>query len=125
MTLFIADDSDCIRDRLTSIFSFFPEVQLIGEARDVPEAIEQLRDVHPDVVFLDLQFPNGTGFDVLKAIKSQKEKQTIVVILTNHSYPQYREKCQELGADYFFDKSHDFDLIVDLLEDMSSKDVIQ
>nr|HOO91686.1 hypothetical protein [Syntrophales bacterium] len=60
---------------------------------------------------------------VLKQIKKEIPP-PVVIMLTNYPYPQYRKKCQALGADYFFDKVADIDKIYDtfiqLLTDTSS-----
>ena len=54
--------------------------------------------------------PGGSGIDVLQEMK--KNNQTpLVIVLTNYPYPQYRRKYIEAGADFFFDKSTEFDRV--------------
>jgi len=50
------------------------------------------------------------GINVLRKIKKQSPE-TVVVILTNYPYAAYRKHCTELGADFFFDKSTEFEKI--------------
>jgi DNA-binding NarL/FixJ family response regulator len=58
-------------------------------------------------VILDIRMPEGTGIDVLEGMR--REKLTpITIVLTNFTFPQYRRKCLQLGARYFFDKSAEF-----------------
>jgi len=103
MNLLIVDDSDLFRDRFGKMLSNIPDLEIIGEARDVLEAKESIMKLKPDVVTLDIRMPNGNGIEVLKSVKISGNKIKIIV-LTNYPYPQLRDKCLEEGADYFFDK---------------------
>jgi DNA-binding NarL/FixJ family response regulator len=80
------------------------EIEIICRARNVPEATEAVRDLKPDVVILDIGMPGGSGIDVLESMKRNRER-SMVIVLTNYSYPQYRKKCLQLGASFFFDKA--------------------
>ena len=117
MKVFIADDSDIVRERLKEMLSEISEVEIIGEAGDGEEAIKGILELHPDVVILDIRMPGGNGIDVLQAIKRGDPAPT-VIMLTNYPYPQYRKKCMDLGADYFFDKSNEFEKVVEVLEQL-------
>jgi len=81
----------------------------------VAEAISAIHRLQPDVVILDVRMPGGSGIDVLQTIK-QDRTGPMVIILTNYPYPGYRQKCLEAGADFFLDKSTEFDQIPTLLE---------
>ena len=106
--VFIVDDSKALRARLVELLSEIEGVSIVGEARTAEEAIEGIRRLRPRVVILDIQMPGGSGLEVLKAVKGEADA-PIVLMLTNHPYPQYRTKCFALGADYFLDKTRDFD----------------
>ena len=58
--------------------------------------------------------PGGLGIDVLENIK-QNDSALMVIVLTNYPYPGYRQKCLQAGADFFLDKSTEFDQIPELL----------
>ncbi len=117
MKVFIADDSLVLRERLAEMLSELPDVEILGYAQDVPEALTAIKTLHPDVVILDIRMPGGSGMDVLQDIK--KDKQTpLVIILTNYPYPQYRKKCMDLGADFFFDKSTEFEKVTALFKQL-------
>jgi two-component system LytT family response regulator len=65
----IIDDETHMRVTLTRFLEkYCPHVQLIGEAGSVEEGVEQIRKLHPDLVLLDIQMGDGTGFDLLHAI---------------------------------------------------------
>ncbi|MEW6376151.1 MAG: response regulator transcription factor [Thermodesulfobacteriota bacterium] len=90
-------------------------VEIIGQAESPKEAIEGIRKLKPNVVILDIRIPGGNGIDVLKEIKKDKPA-PMVIILTNYPYPQYRKKCMDAGADFFFGKSTEFERIPEVLK---------
>src|SRR4030042_5409703 len=111
MKVFIADDSLEVRKRIISILSDLQKIDIIGEAENVQEAINTIQELKPDVVILDIRMPGGSGIDVLKKIKKINHV-PVIIMLTNYPHSQYRKKCMEAGADFFFDKSRDFEEIV-------------
>jgi DNA-binding NarL/FixJ family response regulator len=115
MTVFIVDDSAIIRERLKTMLSEIPEVKIAGEAKDTSEATTSILRLKPNVVILDIRISEGNGIEVLNDIK-QTNDAPMVIMLTNYPYPQYRKKCTEKGADFFFDKSTEFDKINDVLK---------
>jgi DNA-binding NarL/FixJ family response regulator len=90
-------------------------IEIVGQAENVAEAISAIWKLQPDVVILDILMPGGSGIDVLENIK-QDGAGPLVIILTNYPYPVYRQKCLQAGADFFLDKSTEFDQIPELLE---------
>ncbi|HEY0169573.1 MAG TPA: response regulator transcription factor [Pyrinomonadaceae bacterium] len=113
MMVFIADDSDPVRERLIALLSEIEGAEVIGQARNHDEAVEGIRSLKPHVVILDIQMPGGSGIDVLKNIK-QDSRPPVVLMLTNHASPQYRKKCMEWGADFFLDKSREFESLASI-----------
>ena len=91
MKVFVADDSAALRRRLTEMFSLIEGIEVVGEAQDAPETLASIRALQPDVVVLDIQMPGGNGIDVLREVKRDYPK-TIVIMLTNHPEPQYRQR---------------------------------
>ena len=120
MRVFIADDSRVVVERLADLLKEVPGVQLVGRANDVPEAIHSIVKTNPDAVILDLQMPGGSGLDVLRSIR-RSHPSVWVVICTNYPYPQYREECIAAGANYFLDKSAEFEKIPEILRDLTKK----
>ena len=117
MKIFLVDDSLVMRQRLKRLIADVPEVQVIGEAGEVEEATNGILEQKPDVVLLDIHLYNGNGIDVLKRLKKERPAPA-VIILTNYPYPQYRQKCLEAGADFFFIKSTEFDQVVPALKQL-------
>ena len=120
MKVFIADDSHVVVERLADLLKEVPGVQLVGRAEDVPGAIDSIVDANPDAVILDLQMPGGSGLEVLRAIR-QSHPSVMVLICTNYPYPQYREECFAAGANYFLDKSAEFEKIPEILRELANK----
>jgi len=115
MNVLVADDSQGVREHLRAILSDIEGLEVIGEAKDGLEARDVCLEQKPDVVILDLRMPRRNGLDALRDIK-ESNPDIRVIILTNYPYPQYRRRCMEEGADYFFDKSSEFEKVIDVLK---------
>jgi DNA-binding NarL/FixJ family response regulator len=114
ISVFIADDSLVVQERLVALLSELDGVEIIGLAQTAPTAIAGVQELRPDVVLLDIQMPGGNGIEVLQAIKGAQIV-PVVIMLTNYPFQAYRLKCLQLGADFFFDKSTEFDRIPGVL----------
>ena len=110
MRVFITDDSKIVVERLHDLLDEVSGLEVVGEAGNVPDAVSSIQKTNPDAVILDLQMPGGTGLDVLREIR-QGHPLMQVLICTNFAYPQYKDECMAAGANYFLDKSADFDKI--------------
>jgi DNA-binding NarL/FixJ family response regulator len=115
MKVFIVDDSALVRERLIGMLSEISEIEIAGQAQNVQEAVESIRKCKPDAAIIDIRMPGGNGIDVLKHLKKIKPA-PLKIILTNYPFPQYRKRCMEAGADYFFDKSSEFGKVVEVLK---------
>lgn len=104
MNVFIADDSDVVRERLASSLSEIADIVVVGEAEDGIDATNSIQQLNPDLVILDIRMPGRSGIEVLKTIK-RSNPNIVVMMLTSYPYPQYRRKCLAEGAGYFFDKA--------------------
>jgi len=118
----IADDSCVIRCRLARKLSKLPGIVVARESDDVQSTLEAIRSVRPAVVILDIQMPGGSGIDVLERVKKE-HGDIVVIMLTNYPLAPLRKRCMELGADYFFDKSSEFDKVSDVLKQLSASSV--
>jgi DNA-binding NarL/FixJ family response regulator len=113
--VFIADDSLIVRERLVTLLDELAGIEIVGQAEDVAEAISAIRKLKPDTVILDILMPGGSGIKVLQNIK-QDNTALQVIVLTNYPYSAFRQKCLQAGADFFLDKSTEFDQIPALVE---------
>lgn len=117
MSIFIVDKSVIVRERLAEVLSGLPTVQVVGQAQGADEAVEAIQRVKPDVVILDPHLLEGGGIQVLQEIKKGAPG-PIVMVLTNFVDLQYRKRCLEAGAEFFFDKSLEFDMVRNVLQQL-------
>jgi len=93
-----------LRERLERMLSAIPGAQTVGHAPTARDAIAGIEAAQPDVVVLDIQLEEGSGFDVMRAVRS-KAPQVRFYVLTNFAHDGYRRMAEKLGARGFFDKS--------------------
>jgi len=92
MRAVIADDERLARQELKSMLSTYPGIEIVGECADAKSAIESINSLRPDVVFLDIQMPGKTGFDILEEIIFVPE----VIFVTAHD--EFALKAFEVNA---------------------------
>ncbi len=114
MKVLLADDSDYVRASLTKMLSENDRISCVFEAATIVKARELLSSERPDVMILDLSFPEGSGFEVLKYAR-ENNCVGVVIILTNYPNDPMKNKCMKDGADYFFDKSNEFIKAIDVI----------
>ena len=116
--MLLVDDSRIVRERLAALISELPGVVLIGEASNVSEGVKKIRQLRPHIVVLDISMPGGNGIQVLEAVR-KRGRAPHIIMLTNFAHEAYRERCLELGAEYFFDKSAEFENAVETIKELS------
>jgi two-component system LytT family response regulator len=92
MKALVVDDEPLACRELRRLLGAFPAVQVIGEAANIDEARARIEELSPDVVFLDIQMPGGTGFDLL----AQLERVPRIVFTT--AFDQYAVKAFDVNA---------------------------
>jgi DNA-binding NarL/FixJ family response regulator len=107
MNVFIVEDSAIVREYIQSMLSAIPGVEVVGYATDEFSAINQINELLPDVVTLDISLKPGSGINVLEHIK-QQHPEIKVIVLTNYTDEFYANSCRRAGADCFFDKTFQF-----------------
>jgi DNA-binding NarL/FixJ family response regulator len=116
MNVVIVDDSKIIAERLREMLTDLSnDIRVVQHAQNPAEGKWAIHSASPDVVILDIRMPGGTGIEVLEEAKRQHSA-PVVIILTNYPLPQYRARCMKAGADYFFDKSTQFDQVPGVLQ---------
>jgi DNA-binding LytR/AlgR family response regulator len=69
MRSLIADDEESARARLSRMLAAHPDIEIAGEARDGLEAVDKIEELRPDLLFLDIEMPGLTGFEVLQSVR--------------------------------------------------------
>lgn len=90
----IVDDELLARQRIEDLLAKEPRIEIAGEARDGNEAVELIRDLQPDMVFLDVQMPGRTGLEVVEAIGA--EAMPVTVFTT--AYERFALKAFDVAA---------------------------
>jgi DNA-binding NarL/FixJ family response regulator len=112
--VFIAEDSLIVRERLVAMCNQLECAEVVGQAQNVAEAIDGIENLRPEVVILDAQMPGGNGIEVIHHLNNGTAK-PLIIMLTNYAYSAFRQKCLATGADYFLDKTNEFDQLPSLL----------
>lgn len=120
MRLLIADDSEILRSRLIEMLNHIPGIEIVGEVENGVDAVVFADRLKPDVIILDIRMPDADGILALESIRRSNSISKII-ILTNYPYPQYKQKCLEAGADYFFSKSEEIDKMLGTLQDIKQE----
>src|SRR3982751_3424388 len=92
MRAIIIDDERLARTELRKLLQEFPEVEIIDEAANADEGIQKIDSMQPDLIFLDIQMPGKTGFDML----AELERAPHVIFVT--AYDEYALKAFEVNA---------------------------
>jgi len=90
----IVDDMPLARERIRMILCTDPEIEIIGECADGDEAVEAVKNLKPELVFLDVQMPGLDGFGVVEKIGV--ERMPVVVFVT--AYDEFAIKAFEVSA---------------------------
>ncbi|MFC2084204.1 response regulator transcription factor [Bacteroidota bacterium] len=120
MKILIVDDSKLLRERLLNLISEISGVEVVGTAENALSGYNSAKILLPDIAIVDISMPGGGGIKLLQQIKKDLPS-VVVIILTNYPFPKYREKCNELGADYFFSKLKDIDNLTKLIGELSTQ----
>lgn len=90
----LVDDEEAARDVLENLLTrFCPEIELVAKSSTVPEAVEQINKLQPDVVFLDIEMPNYAGYEIVNFF-DQVDFDIIFVT----AYDQYAVRAFEISA---------------------------
>ncbi len=111
----IIDDSLLIGVRLKEMFQDNRNLIIGTQAINIEQGRDMLDSENPDIIILDIGFPNQSAMFLIPEIK-KNNKSALVIMFTNYSHDLYRTKCAEMGADCFFDKSTESELLKDYLD---------
>ena len=93
MKAIIVDDERLARNELKRLLENFPKINIVGEAANADEAVQLIDELHPDLLFLDIQMPGKTGFDLLTELEGYVPE----VVFTT-AYDEYAIKAFEFNA---------------------------
>ena len=121
MRIFLVEDSAVVRERLVEMVGELEGTELVGHADTYGNAVAGINSTHPDVAILDIRLADttGTGIDVLTAVRKTMPAMHAIV-MSNFYTPQHAKASADAGADYFLDKSVDFERIPEILRKLGA-----
>jgi DNA-binding NarL/FixJ family response regulator len=120
--LLIVDDSSAVYGRLLAMLGGIERLTALAIARSLQEAIEKSKDFCPDAVVMDVHLPDGSALDTIAVLKRQCGAAR-VYIFSNRI--ECRAKAMASGADGFYDKSLEFEALVDRLTEEPAEESAQ
>lgn len=111
LRVLMIDDHPVVRKGIRSLISNYDEVEVVGEANDAAEGLDQLKTLEPDVVLLDIRLPDRLGLELLPEIKAI-DPNVKVLVLTSFDDEEYVTEALKAGAQgYILKNSTDDSLI--------------
>ena len=117
MRVLLVEDSKVLAERLTETITENARVELIAQVDSDAAALVVVEREPIDLIVLDLQLKQGTGFGVLRGLAKLSIK-PYVIVLTNYDLPVYKRAATALGAACFLDKSRDCGLLPEILHEI-------
>jgi two-component system, LytTR family, response regulator len=114
----IIDDERLARNELKKLLGEYPEIEVIDEAANVDEGIQKIESLNPDLIFLDIQMPGKTGFDLLRELNRTPE-----VIFTT-AYDEYALRAFEVNALDYLLKPIEPKRLADAIHKLEEEDTI-
>jgi two-component system, LytTR family, response regulator len=112
----IIDDERLARNELRKLLADHPEVEVVAEATNAAEGIQKIDELQPDLIFLDIQMPGKTGFDML----AELERAPHVIFTT--AYDEYALKAFEVNALDYLLKPIDSGRLADAIHKLETLD---
>jgi DNA-binding NarL/FixJ family response regulator len=111
------EDSVVLAQRLREALDTLENVEVVDSVSDESAAVAVVRAKHIDVIILDLQLKEGTGFGVMQRLGKDRPK---VIVFTNYMLPEYQRLAQAMGVEYFLNKSRDYERLPQLIQELGS-----
>ena len=116
-TVFMVEDSPAIRERLMKLLEAIPVVHVVGYADGAAEAIDKISRSPPAAIVLDLKLKEGSGLQVLEAVK-RRAPGTTVFFFNDTATTEIRQACLNAGADHFLDKTNEYQNVSGILKQL-------
>lgn len=116
-SVLVVDDHPAVREGLATRISRQPDLEICGEAEDIPEALRLLEERRPDVAVVDVALRDGNGIDLVRRIRARDAR---VRILVWSMYPEslYAERALRAGANGYATKEQETSRIVAAIRDI-------
>jgi DNA-binding NarL/FixJ family response regulator len=122
LRVYLVEDSALLCQRIVEQLTDPGRIEVTGQAGTEGMAIRSIRESRPDAVIVDIRLREGSGVNVVRSIAQAKRPgdPPTVIVLTNYPVPEYYTECLAMGADYFFDKSTEFERVGEVLDELAA-----
>jgi DNA-binding NarL/FixJ family response regulator len=117
LRVLLVEDSRVLAERLRESLDLLENVEVVGAVAEESAAVAAVRAQHVDVIILDLQLKQGTGFGVMQQLGKVRPK---IIVFTNYMLPEYQRLARSLGVEYFLNKSMDYERLPQLIQEISA-----
>jgi len=117
LRVLLVEDSRVLAERLRESLDGLEQVEVVASVADETAAVTAARENHVDVIILDLQLKEGTGFGVVQRLGKTRPK---IIVFTNYMLPEYQRLASSLGIEYFLNKSLDYERLPQLLAEIGA-----
>jgi len=117
LKVLLVEDSRVLAERLRESLDTLDNVEVVAAVADENSAVAAARANQVDVIILDLQLKEGTGFGVVQQLG---EARPLVIVFTNYMLPEYQRLANALGVEYFLNKSLDYERLPQLIQEIGA-----
>ena len=115
VTALLVEDNEFFRKSFKKILNDRFPLLMVIEAGTCREALQMCLDCFPDLIFVDINLPDGNGLELSRTLRSRYPK-IIILVLTSYDLPEYRQAASANGANYFFPKDSNHEVILSMVE---------
>ena len=117
LRVLLVEDSPVLAERLREALDALENVEVVDAVTDEAAAVAAAKTKQIDVIVLDLQLKQGTGFGVVQRLGKDRPK---IIVFTNYMLPEYQRLADSLGVEYFLNKSRDYERLPQLIQEIVS-----
>jgi DNA-binding NarL/FixJ family response regulator len=117
LRVLLVEDSVVLAQRLRESLDTLENVEVVDSVADESAAVAAVRAKRVDVIILDLQLKEGTGFGVVQRLGKDRPK---IIVFTNYVLPEYQRLAQAMGVEYFLNKSRDYERLPQLIQELEA-----
>lgn len=106
-----------LAERMRESLDGLENIEVVGVVAGESAAVSAVSDRQVDVIVLDLQLKEGTGFGVVQRLGKARPK---IIVFTNYMLPEYQRRANAMGVEYFLNKSIDYERLPQLIQELGA-----